>query len=81
MVDRAQIEWEAAGALRSRRFAWGVRVAVDGYLADDQWISLEPGVERLLALRRRGADDGEPVATLTALNLAGRLRIDGSGAA
>jgi len=68
---------EPALVVRSRRFAHGVRTTLPGWVADDDAFGVEPGHERRIALRptetRRNA------GTLTALNLAGSVRISGSG--
>jgi beta-mannosidase len=61
------------------RFAYGVRVQAPGRVADDDAFGVEPGRHRLVALRAAGDGEGrdgaedEPL-TLTALNLAGRVR-------
>ncbi len=88
----ATIEPAAGGGHRvrvaSRRFAYGVRIAVAGYEPADDAFGIEPGHERLVALRRTGPGAGDgtgdeagtavpaapPVGALTALNLAGRVR-------
>jgi beta-mannosidase len=65
--------------VKSAAFAHGVRATVPGHRAGDDAFSVEPGHERVLAFRPdSGAGDAEPpsTATLTALNLAGRLRVE-----
>ncbi len=68
--------------VRSRRFAYGVRVEVPGFVAGDDWFGVEPGGERILELAPaepgagRDAPGGAGAAgALTALNLVGRVRI------
>jgi beta-mannosidase len=61
-------------ALSSRRLAYGVRIHVSGYEPDDDAFCVEPGGERVVALRRLG--DGEfGGGQLSALNLDGFIRI------
>ncbi len=63
----------------SRRFAYGVRPHVPGFAVADDAFCVEPGHTRVIALRRIGpspAPDAEGSgASLTAINLAGRVRI------
>ena len=59
--------------LRSKRFAWGVRVAAPGYLADDAYFGIEPGGERRIRLRPIFSKPGKPI--VTALNAEGRLTL------
>ena len=62
--------------LRTRRLAYGVRIAMPGFEPADDAFCLEPGGERQITLRRisdeRAAADA---GTLTALNLSGRAAI------
>ena len=62
-------------SVRSRRFADGVRVHVPGFVPSDDAFGVEPGGERtvLLAPREAGASFSE--GSLTALNLAGRVKL------
>ncbi len=60
--------------LATRRFAYGVRIQVPGFLAEDDAFSIEPGCERHVPLRRTGERGGER-GTLTALNLRGSLPV------
>ena len=65
--------------LHTRRLAYGVRIHADGFEAGDDALTLEPGVPRAIPLRR-SSPDGEraPVAVaLSALNMSGRVRVDG----
>lgn len=61
--------------VRTRRLATGVRVHAPGFAASDDAFSLEPGGAHRVVLRRRR--DDAPIAgpTLSALNLAGRVRV------
>ena len=61
--------------VRSRRFAYGVRVNVPGFTASDDAFSIEPGGERRIELTRGVAGAMPAGATITALNLAGRVPI------
>jgi beta-mannosidase len=65
--------------VRSRRFAYGVRVAVDGWVASDDGFGVEPGHERRIALRPGpGISAGvAPVVTVRAINLRGSLTVSG----
>lgn len=72
----------ATVSVATRRLAYGVRVRVPGFVADDDAFSVEPGHARVLWLRpvagaRREAGDAPPAAAahVTAVNLAGRLAI------
>ncbi len=64
-----------AVTLRSRRLAWGVRLRVPGWDAEDDAFSLEPGRKRTVALRPREPGAAWPGGTLTALNLDGGLEL------
>jgi hypothetical protein len=60
--------------VRARRLAYGVRVHVPGFAADDDAFSVEPGHDRILQLR--GSDGlAFPGGALTALNLDGTVPI------
>jgi beta-mannosidase len=60
--------------LRSRGFAYGVRVHAHGYLPADDAFSIEPGGTRTVALRAIGPNAPAPEVAVTALNLIGRVR-------
>ncbi|MGH2874188.1 MAG: glycoside hydrolase family 2 protein, partial [Solirubrobacteraceae bacterium] len=65
-----------AARVRSRRFAYGVRVRMPGLIASDGWFGVEPGAERVISLTAVGDSAGaEAPGTLSALNLAGRVAI------
>ena len=64
-----------AVSVQSAGFAYGVRVAVPGWQLSDDAFCVEPGHERVIRLTPAGDDAGDPVGTLTALNLTGRVRI------
>lgn len=65
--------------IRSRRAAIGVRVGVPGFRPVDDAFSIEPGSGRTVELRPLGETGmpvaGLPIGRLTALNLAGELRL------
>lgn len=63
----------------SRRLAYGVRLHVPGYAPDDDAFSVEPDSERVVALRARDESATFRGGAITALNLEGRLRLDGEG--
>jgi beta-mannosidase len=63
-------------SLRTRRLAYGVRIAVPGFEPTDDAFCLEPGGERHITLRRTSDEHAAPEAgTLTALNLTGRVAV------
>jgi beta-mannosidase len=67
-------------AVRSRRLAYGVRVAMPGFQPCDDAFCVEPGGERQIVLRRtseRSLTGG--VGVVTALNANGRLSVSESG--
>jgi hypothetical protein len=59
----------------SDRLAYAVRVTVPGWLASDDAFSVEPGHERVVALTPAENVEPEPSGVVTALNLAGHVRI------
>jgi beta-mannosidase len=61
--------------IRSRRLAYGVRVHADGFMPTDDAFSVEPGGERTVLLRTRGAGTEFAGGTLSALNVDGNVRI------
>jgi beta-mannosidase len=63
-------------AISSRRLAYCVRIDAPGFTPADDAFSIAPGGTREVVLRRDGAagDAATPAATLTALNLAGRVK-------
>jgi beta-mannosidase len=67
--------------VRSRRFAYGVRVHAPGFAPSDDAFSIEPGGERTVLLRRREDAAAYAGGALTALNLDGRVRIQAEQAA
>jgi hypothetical protein len=62
-------------SVRSRRFTYGVRVNVPGFTASDDAFSVEPGGERRIELTHGESAAMPAGATITALNLAGRVPI------
>jgi beta-mannosidase len=75
----AIVELDPAGApslrVRSRRLAYGVRVHLPGLQPLDDAFSLEPDVERVIALRRRTDTVELAPGALTGLNVRGRAPI------
>jgi beta-mannosidase len=67
--------------LRARRVVHGLRIDAPGWVPADDALTLEPGVEHEISLRRDGpgadganADAPPPRVTITALNLTDRVR-------
>jgi hypothetical protein len=63
----------AVVCVEARRFAYGVRIHCPGFRAADNAFSIEPGGLRRIELARTAADGEAGQATLTALNLHGRI--------
>jgi beta-mannosidase len=61
--------------LATRSFAWGVRIACSGYVADDCYFGIEPGGKRIVKLTPLcpGVRTANPV--LTAINAEGRVAL------
>ncbi len=53
---------------------YGVRIAVPGYTPRDDAFSVEPGIGRIVALRRDDDAAGAPSAVVTAINLQDQVR-------
>jgi beta-mannosidase len=68
-AERAVIRVEA------RRFAYGVRIDCPGFRAADNAFSIEPGGLRRVEMARTAPDAEASQATLTALNLDGRIEL------
>lgn len=62
-------------AVQSRRLAYGVRVHAPGYRPTEDAFSVEPGGTRYVDLRAAEAGAAFHGATLTALNLSGRVAV------
>lgn len=62
--------------VQSRLLAYGVRVHVPGFAADEDAFSVEPGGERTVLLHPRTAGTEFAGGKLSALNLAGRMPIE-----
>jgi len=62
-------------ALSSRRLAYGVRIHAPGHRPSEDCLSIEPGVDRLLTLRPSGPEGSLQSATLSAVNMHGRVGI------
>jgi len=61
--------------LSSRRFAWGVRVAVPGFLPDDAYFGIEPGVKRRILLTPIRTGNTPASLSVTAVNAEGRFPV------
>ena len=59
--------------IAARRLVWSARASIDGFLGDDDCFSIEPGGWRRIVFRRVAATATAPSATITALNLSGRV--------
>jgi beta-mannosidase len=62
-------------SLRSRRLAYGVRIAAPGFAPGDDAFSLEPGRPRTIELEPTAAAEAPSNLLVTALNLRGRLPV------
>jgi beta-mannosidase len=62
-------------AISSRRLAYGVELHAPGFVADDAGFSIEPGGERVVALRPDGGDVAFAGGKLVAVNLQGRVSV------
>ncbi|HTD45531.1 MAG TPA: hypothetical protein VK687_15190 [Bryobacteraceae bacterium] len=67
--------------LGSRRFAWGVRVVVPGFLPDDAYFGLEPGGKRRILLTPVRTGNTPANLTVTAMNAEGRFAVPIGGCA
>lgn len=65
----------ASATVASRRLAYGVRLHVPGFVAEEDAFGVEPGHTRTVRLRRDG-DAGGGAGHLTALNLSGRVPVE-----
>jgi beta-mannosidase len=63
-------------SVQSRLLAYGVRVHVPGFVADEDAFSVEPGGARTVLLHPHTAGTGFAGGKLSALNLAGRMSIE-----
>jgi len=61
--------------LSSRRFAWGVRVALPGFLPDDAYFGMEPGIKRRILLTPIRTGNTPANVTVTAINAEGRFPV------
>ncbi len=78
---RAAGDRQACVTVSTRRFAYGVRVRVPGFVAEDDAFSIEPGHGRELRLYPVGDAATPSGGHLTALNLAGRVALEPTEAA
>jgi beta-mannosidase len=63
--------------LESRRLAYGVRISLEGCEPADDHLTLEPGRARVVRIRRKDPQQAAAGGWLTALNLVGRISIEG----
>jgi beta-mannosidase len=61
--------------LRARRLVWGLRAECPGMFAEEPWIAVEPGRERLLRLRPIARAEPGASVSIRALNLRGRTAL------
>jgi beta-mannosidase len=61
--------------LTTRRFAWGVRLASQGFMPEDAYFGIEPGGERRIVMIPTGRGDCAPNLTITAINGEGHIPI------
>jgi beta-mannosidase len=61
--------------LSSRRFAWGVRAAVPGFLPDDAYFGIEPGGKRRILLTPVRTGNTPANLSVTAVNAEGRFPV------
>jgi hypothetical protein len=61
--------------LSSRRFACGVRVVVPGFLPDDSYFGVEPGVKRRILLTPMRSGNTPTNLAVTAVNAEGRFPV------
>lgn len=59
----------------STRFAYGVRAAAPGWMPDDAYFGIEPGVKRRIVLRPLQPGEAPSRITVTAINADGRLPV------
>ena len=76
----AQCTRSASGALalrlRSRRLLYGVTIEAPGHLPADNWLTLEPNVDRVVELLPARGPSGSGRAAVGALNMRGSVRFD-----
>jgi beta-mannosidase len=65
----------ASLTIETRRLAYGVRVHVPGFVADDDAFSVEPGGARLVRLTPASAGASPSGGSVTAINLDGQVNI------
>ncbi len=59
----------------ARALVYCVRAALPGFIGDDDCFSIEPGGRRTVTLRRSRPETAPAAATVSALNLTGRLHV------
>jgi beta-mannosidase len=73
--SKAHVDGTIELLLSSRRFAWGVRVAVPGFLPDDAYFGIEPGVKRRILLTPVRTGNTPANLSVTAMNAEGRFAV------
>ena len=73
--SKAHVDGTIELHLSSRRFAWGVRVAVPGFLPDDAYFGIEPGVKRRILLTPVRTGNTPANLSVTAMNAEGRFAV------
>jgi beta-mannosidase len=73
--SKAHVDGTIELLLSSRRFAWGVRVAVPGFLPDDAYFGIEPGVKRRILLTPVRTGNTPANLSVTAMNAEGRFTV------
>ncbi|MGH2914308.1 MAG: glycoside hydrolase family 2 protein [Solirubrobacteraceae bacterium] len=70
------VDGEQVLTVSSRRFLYGVRATIPGFIAADDAFSVEPGHSRTVILRPASDLRAPTGGTLTAVNLSGRIAIE-----
>ncbi len=62
-------------SITSRRFAWGVRATIPGWMLDDAYFAIGPGGARRILFHPHDSTRPPAAVNFTALNAEGRLRV------
>jgi beta-mannosidase len=73
--SRVHVDGTIELLLSSRRFAWGVRVAVPGFLPDDAYFGIEPGGKRRILLTPLRTGNTRANLAVTTMNAEGRFSV------
>jgi hypothetical protein len=71
MLDEGNMEL----LVSSRCFAYGVKAAAPGWMPDDAYFGIEPGVKRRVTLRSLPSVEVPASIVVTAINAEGRLPV------